>query len=218
VAEAHRDPRFTNTATYQVAVTVTIAGGARPRTAHRRAAKVAERIANAAARSKDVVDATAAYGLLSHDGEILLSRPAVFAAANTGHGSVDEPSKLSRYLDPDHERALISLQEANARSRERRDADRDRRREVGCHNAGRASWQMERWACGCVYCDPDFHLAVASEPTATRMEPLRCLCGRIATRCDEHTAVVVRLLDGDPAALRQLAALTSTEPLREVEG
>jgi len=208
--DEHQDPRFTNSATYQVSVTVTVAGGARSRTAHRRISKVAEQIANAAARSKDVVDAAAVYGIVSPGGETLLSRQVVFAAANTGHASFEDPTKLSRYLDPEHERALESKAHADGRYQRRRVADRDRRRTIGCADAYRMEALRQPWACGCVYCEPDFHLLVVDAPDDTLGEPRRCVCGRLASRCVEHTGVAIVVLDGDPDSLGELATRAAT--------
>lgn len=76
----HETDRFRNAATYTIAVTFTVAGGARSRTAHRRAEKAAERITVAAARLADVVDARAVVGLAGQDGELLAPQVVRFAA------------------------------------------------------------------------------------------------------------------------------------------
>jgi hypothetical protein len=209
VADAHEDPRFTNSATYAVTVTITVGGGARSRTAHRRAGKVAERLANAAARAGDVVDARAKLGLVIGD-EVVWTDSVAFSAANTGQGTYADPDRLFRYLDPDHERALVSRGAANARYRERQAADRARRRQVGCRNADRAGWQTERWGCGCVYCDPDLHWAITQDPPGGWGEPPRCVCGAIGDGCVGHRDVALVVLDDDPESLRRLGEMTST--------
>lgn len=219
MAEAHEHPRFTHAATYAVVVTYTVAGGARPGTAHRRAGRVAERLANAAARSADVVDVRAVSGPVGVDGEIVAPSTVRFAGANTGRGTYAQPDKLARYLDPDHERARASLAEADARHRARRQADRDRRRRVGCRNAERL-WSAGRWVCGCVYCEPAFHLAVATQPAGGWVEPPRCLCGQSVAEpegsCRDHPAVVLTVLADDPTPLQDLARdLEADEPEAE---
>lgn len=200
MADAHEDPRFTNAATYTVAVTITVAGGARFRTAHRRAEKVAERLANAAARAADVVDASAKLGLVVND-EVVWTDAVAFSAANTGHGSHAAPERLFRYLDPDHERALVSLEAANARYRQNRVADRDRRQAVGCVNAQRLPWSDAR-VCSCVYCDPVLHLALALH--GDREGSPRCLCGELSSLCRRHDGLVPVVLDDDAPELEQL--------------
>lgn len=209
MTEAHDDPRFRNSATYQVAVTVTIAGGARWQTAHRRADRVAERIANAAARAADVVDVHAQVGPPDAEGRMIAPTPVHFAAANSGTGRLDRPDRLSRYLDADHERALTSLADANRRHRQRRDADRDRRRAVGCVNAVRALWTTTTMPglCGCVYCDPDLHLVLAEHPDERGGEVPRCLCGRSADSCSRHADAALVVMDGDLRSLAELAEL-----------
>ena len=125
MTQAHEHDRFRNAAVHTIAVTYTVAGGARPATARRRAEKVADRIASAAARLRDVVDVRAVAGLAGSDGEILNPIRVRFAAANSGSGTYSGPDKLDRYLDPDHERALDSLNAANAawrRTQEQSDA------------------------------------------------------------------------------------------------
>lgn len=207
MAEAHHDPRFRNAATYQVAVTVTIAGGARPSTAHRRAAKVAERIASAAARAADVVDTHAAVGPVDGDGQMIAPSGVRFAAANTGHGTYDDPTRLSRYLDPEHERALLTLAEDHARARAHKRSDSDRRRAVGCRAPSPWSFRVDHAYCGCVYCDTDLHLALAQHPDERGGELPRCLCGQLARTCDRHADVTLVVLDGDGAALAELVEL-----------
>lgn len=126
MTQAHEHNRFRNAAVHTIAVTYTVAGGARPATARRRAEKVADRIASAAARLRDVVDVRAVAGPAGSNGEIGSPSRVRFTAANSGSGTYSEPDKLDRYLDPDHERALASLDAANAawrRRQEQRDAE-----------------------------------------------------------------------------------------------
>lgn len=203
MAEAHEDPRFTNSATYAVTVTITVAGGARSRTAHRRAGKVAERLANAAARAADVVDASAKLGLVVGD-EVVWTDSVPFSAAKTGQGTYADPDRLFRYLDPDHERALVSLEAANARYRQRRTADRDRRRGVACADANQLGWNDAR-GCSCVYCDPVLHLTLALCAAPGRSQ--RCPCGELSSLCRRHDALVPVVLDDDVPELEQLREL-----------
>ncbi len=205
----HETDRFRNAATYTVAVTFTVAGGARSRTAHRRAEKTAERITAAAARLADVVDVQAAVGLTGSDGELLAPKVVRFTGANTGHGTYGEPDKLSRYLDPDHERALASLEEANARHRRHRQADRDRRLAVGCRNAWRQPWDPGL-SCECVYCEPDRHLdTLTGLASGLQFWSPRCLCGQVVpslgARCSRHRTVEIVVLDDDADALRRIS-------------
>ena len=137
MAEAHEHPRFVNSATYAVVVNVTVAGGARRRTAYRRAEKIAERLADTAARAADVVAVSAVTGPVGTDGEIICPTTVAFSRANTGAGRPGDEGKLTRYLDPDHERARASLVAADARYRAEQRADRERRRVVGCPNLQR---------------------------------------------------------------------------------
>ncbi|WP_052665358.1 hypothetical protein [Nitriliruptor alkaliphilus] len=207
MAEAHDDPRFANSATYAVTVTITVAGGARSRTAHRRASKVAERLANTAARAADVVDASAKLGLVVND-EVVWTDAVAFSAANTGHGTYAAPERLFRYLDPDHERALVSREQANARYRQHRDADRKRRQAVGCADANQLGWTDAR-PCSCIYCDPVLHLALALHG-ADEGSP-RCLCGALRSLCRRHDGLVPVVLENDAAELHQLVELRSAD-------
>ena len=215
MGEAHKDPRFVHAATYAVTITYTVAGGARPDTVHRRAGKVAERLANAAARAADVVDVMATVGPVGVDDEVLAPSPVRFTAANTGTGTDSQPDKLARYLDPDHERARASLAEAYARDRAHRQADQRRRAAVACLNQGfsRLRWHF----CRCVYCDPAIHLAGAGQEPGPWGEPPQCLCGRAVDvaggRCRDHRDVQLVVLDGDPPSLVELAHVASS--LRE---
>lgn len=86
-AEPHERPEFQNAVVYTVAVTVRVRGGARHGTADRRAKALAERLANTAARAKDVVEATAVAGP-SHAGKVFWQDPVHFAAANTGRAAL----------------------------------------------------------------------------------------------------------------------------------
>lgn len=205
--EPHEDAAFANAATYTVAVTITVRGGTRRFTAHRRAFRVAERLANHAARAKDVVAVTARAGP-SSKGEIGYAQPVAFAAANTGDGPNAGAGKLERYLDPDYERVLAAAADERARARARQEADRQRRLAVGCRNT---SLLGERQVCGCIYCAPDDHY-IARQLFATTDSaacgPPPCVCGRptpTGARCWLHRDVVVVALDGDDDALHVLA-------------
>jgi hypothetical protein len=208
----HETPQFQNAARYVVSVTFTVAGGARRETAERRAEKVAERLASAAARAAGVVEVTAVAGSAGSDGTIVVPRRVHFAAANTGAGTYADPQTLDRYLDPEFERALASLKAANEAFRARQQADRQRRLAVGCTNAYGASLFRERQRCECVYCQPDDYL-VAHELAGRGSHwfgPLRCLCGTptpTGGRCMHHRDATLVLLDGDPVSLQQLAAI-----------
>lgn len=219
--QPHETPAFQNAVRYAVVVTFTVADGARRRTAERRARKVAERLANAAARAAGVVEVTAVAGVATEDesgARILTPERVRFAAANSGQGTYGEPGKLDRYLDPEHERALVSLRAANEAYRTRQRADRERRAAVGCANQHRVGLPGDRCPCECVYCRPQDHLAareLAAEGAHWWAE-LRCVCGSRASAgvpCLRHRGVRVVALAGDPAALCELAAL-SGEQLR----
>jgi hypothetical protein len=207
---AHERPEFSNAARWTVAVTFTVTGGARPRTADRRAERITERLVNAAARAADVVEVSAVAGPTADDGNMLAPRRVQFSAANTGQATYGEPRKLDRYLDPDHERALASLREANRAYRARQEADRKRREAVGCANTHRVGLPGDRRRCDCVYCRPDDHLA-ARELAAKGSHwftPPSCLCGHPTPAggpCLRHRDVEIVVIDGDPEALQQLA-------------
>ena len=209
----HETPQFQNAAEYVVAITFTVAGGKRRQTAQRRAERVAERLANATARAADVVEVSAVTGPTSSDGTMLIPRRVHFAAANSGQATYGDPRKLDRYLDPDHERALASLREANRAYRARQEADRERREAVGCANTHRVGLPGDRRPCDCVYCRPDDHLA-ARELAAKGSHwftPPSCLCGTptpAGGRCLRHRDVHIVVIDGDPEALQQLAETT----------
>ncbi len=207
---AHDSPRFRNAVEYTIAITVTLAGGARHGTADRRAERLAERLANTAARCGDAVQVTAVAGP-SHHGNAIRPQPVHFAAANSGRGTYAEPAKLDRYLDPDHELALRSLAAAEEAFTDHLQADRARRRAVGCRNT-RCSLTPPERACECVYCLPEEHCASLRGRRRRRPDPLatpRCVCGAAVPldgqRCPHHRAVAVVVLDGDAPALRLLA-------------
>jgi hypothetical protein len=206
----HETREFTNAVEYTVQLTFVVAGGARWRTAHARARRIAERLASTAARAKGVVDVRAVAGA-SHDGQLLTPERVCFDAANSGHGTGADPSKLDRYLDPDHERALASLAEANAKARVRRQADFDRRQAIGCSNPAGLGPGLAR-PCRCAYCRPDEHLEVRTEPPPVAWpEAGRCLCGRPSIPspfgCRPHHGQQLVVLDGDPPELARLAAV-----------
>jgi hypothetical protein len=204
----HAAREFTNAVEYTIQLTLVVAGGARWRTAHARARRIAERLANTAARAKGVVDVRAVAGE-SHDGQLLTPERVCFEAANSGHGTGAEPSKLDRYLDPDHERALASLADANAAVRARRQADFDRRCAIGCSNPAGLGPGLARPCC-CAYCRPQEHLEVRPEAHEPGAEGGRCLCGRPSTPaalgCRSHRGQQLVVLEGDPPELARLAA------------
>ncbi len=208
-AEPYQDPAFANSVTYTVAITYTVAGGARYGTADRRARKVAERLASHATRLGGVLEVTAVAGP-SQDGQVASPERVRFDQANTGHGTRLEPGKLDRYLDPDYERALASLQAANDAYRARQRADRERRTAVDCRNTHRPVLP-DRCYCECVYCQPDLHLEVTQLPDASGPTDggRLCLCGAsVATadgRCHLHLDVRLVVLAGDDEPLQLLS-------------
>jgi hypothetical protein len=191
-------------------------------TADRRARKVAERLANVAARTPGVVEVQATAGR-TLSGEVSWPERVRFAEANSGHGTYADPGRLDRYLDPEHERALRSLAAANAAAEQRRQADRDRRRSVGCHNTYAISTMDHRY-CGCVYCQPGDHDGAAE---AKRVDPgnptieRRCVCGQwvpaAGDRCLSHRVVSICVLEGDSAALQRLAGADHSRPSTKAE-
>lgn len=206
----HETPEFFNSTEYTVSITYRVDGGARWQTAHRRARKVAERLANAAARLAAVVEATAVGGA-SSDGTLLSTERIRFAAANTGLGTHGEPDKLDRYLDPEFERALQSLAEANAVARKSTEADRERRQDLGCLNTRRLASQLPL-RCLCVYCEPaayEHALQRAETGTPDPLRTPRCICGRAVAaaglRCSRHRGHELVVFDGDTPALQRLA-------------
>ena len=207
---SHEDPAFTNAVTYTASVTYTVAGGARRGTADGRARKVAERLANSAARMPGVMEVSATAGW-TVNGEVHWPQRVHFDQANSGHGTYGKSSKLDRYVDPEHERAVRSLAAANAAAEQRRQVDRDRRRNIACRNIYVISTTDYRY-CGCVYCQPGDHDAAAEAQRVDPGNPMiehRCLCGQsvpaAGDRCLSHRTAVIRVLEGDSAALRRLA-------------
>ncbi len=202
-------PEFANAVTYTVAVTVTVEGGKRFGTADRRARRVAERLANTAARTPGVVEVTATAGH-SHDGQVASPERVRFSEANTGHGTYSDPHTLDRFLDPDHELALRSLTEANAAYRARQQADRERRAEASCRNPNDSV--LRDAYCLCVYCQPERHYDVirdARAPGHGLWVEHRCVCGQPVALPGErflrHRDAKVVALQGDAPALHQLA-------------
>jgi hypothetical protein len=206
----HETRKFTNSVEYTIQLTFVVAGGARWQSAHARARRIAERLANTAARAKGVVDVRAVAGT-SHDGQLLTPERVCFEAANSRHGTGADPSKLDRYLDPDHERALASLADANAAARARRQADFDRRCAIGCSNPAGLGPGLAR-PCRCAYCRPQEHLEVRDAETRDPWaDGGRCLCGRPcaspAFGCRPHHGKQLVVLNGDPPELARLAAV-----------
>jgi hypothetical protein len=204
----HEAREFTNSVEYTMKLTFVVAGGARWRTAHARARKVAERLASTAARAKGVVDVRAVAGA-SHDGEVLTAERVCFDAANSGHSTGVDPTRLDRYLDPDHERALASLADANVTARVRRQADFERRQAIGCANPAGLGAGLAR-PCRCAYCRPQEHLEGLAEAHEVSTDVGRCQCGRPsippAFGCRPHRGQQLVVLDGDPPELTRLAA------------
>lgn len=208
MTEPHETDEFRNSTEYTVAITFRVEGGARWQTAHRRAERIAERLASAATRAAKVVEVTARGGV-SQDARPLTADRVRFSGANTGHGTYGEPDKLDRYLDPEFERALASLAAANAVAKARTDADRERRRAVGCMNSFRLSWDTPA-ACLCAYCEPDRHLdTVTGLRSGLQFDPPRCVCGHVVTasglRCSTHRDHELVVFDDDRDGLHRLA-------------
>ena len=208
--QPHERPEFFNAVTYAVTVTITVEGGRRRGTADRRARKVAERLANAAARTPGVVEVTATAGWTSN-GKVPWPERVGFAEANTAQGGHAEVDKLDRYLDPDHEFAMRSLAEENAAAERRRQADRERRRGIGCHNTY-ALIPTDRRHCKCVYCRPDDHYREIQSIERHGQSPFctyRCLCGIAVAaeseRCLAHRRAEIVVLEQDDSALQLLA-------------
>lgn len=204
--QPHETPEFRNAAEFTVTITFKVAGGERLRTAEGRARKVAERLTAAATRMAGVVEVSARGGA-SREGDVHWPSPISFAAANAGRG---EQGRLTRYLDPGHERALRSLAAANAAYRERRQADEDRRRAVGCANAYPSLLEPSYAPCECVYCLPGERAGPLDTPAGERwLFPPRCLCGVpvpvVGGRCLAHRGVELVVLEGDARALVGLA-------------
>lgn len=205
----HKAPEFANSTEYTVSITFRVEGGAREQTATRRARKIAERLVNHAARAGNVIEVTAVGGV-SEGGRPLSTERLPFAAANTGHATNDEPSKLDRYLDPEFERGLDSLAEANAAAPGASEIDRHRRQTLGCLNTTRSATRpLSR--CLCVYCAPVAYEHAVRRAEAGAPHPLvtpRCICGRAVAaaglRCVRHHSHELVVLDGDPPALQRL--------------
>lgn len=217
MTEPHETPEFYNSTEYTLTVTFRVAGGARWQTAHRRARRVAERLANAAARAAHVVEVTAVGGA-SSDGRALSPERVHFSNANSGHARAADPSRLDRYLDPEFDRAMQSLDEANEAARREGTTDRERRKAVSCMNTYRAAG-TQRARCLCAYCEPARHERALERAAAGQPDPLviaRCVCGRpVATagmRCDRHHDLEVVALDSDPSALKRLAMRLRVDP------
>jgi hypothetical protein len=218
--QPYERPEFTNATTYTVTLTITVEGGKRRDTADRRARKVAERLANTAARIPGVLEISATAGWTSN-GKVCWPQQVHFSQANIGRGTHDHPDKLDRYLDPIHELAKRSLAAANAAAEQRRNLDRKRRRNAGCHN----TWSLinsDRQRCACVYCDPEDHYLAAQYVEHNGPNPFctyRCVCGvavpAAGQRCLSHRDVPIVVLDGDPASLQVLADLHCPQPARD---
>ena len=222
MASPHEDPAFTNAVTYTASITYTVAGGARHGTADGRARKVAERLANTAARIPGVVEVSASASW-TVNGEVHWPQRVHFGQANSGHGTAGEPEKLDRYLDPEHDHAMRSLAAANAAAEQRHQADRERRRAVGCSNSYAMSTIDHRY-CRCVYCQPGDHDAAAEAQRVDPGNPMiehQCVCGQwvpaAGDRCLPHRAVSICVLERDHAALQRLADLTTARPRSEAE-
>jgi hypothetical protein len=206
--QPHEAPAFRNAATYSIELKVTVRGGARRHTADRRAEQVAEKLCNHAARLSDVVAVTATAGR-SVAGEVILPQRVRFAAANSGLPGSEQDGRLACYLDPDHERALRSLAQAQAREDRLREADRQRRRALSCRNTY-AVTAHQRERCPCVYCDPETHWRAARGQGGYPGALLRhlCLCGApvaaAGERCVHHRHAPLVVLDGDGSALQLL--------------
>lgn len=222
----HETDAFRNSDEYTISITFRVEGAARWQTAQRRAQRIAERLANHAARAAHVVEVTAVGGA-SHDGQPAMPRRICFDEANTGRGTNAEPDKLDRYLDPTFRRALDSLATANAASRARAAADRARRRDLDCRNA-EATGMSDEVACPCLYCSPrghDLTDRLDQSATSPTQALVRCPCGDTVDpglRCGRHRGVELVVLDGDPPELARAAGhLALPEPrvrLRAVGG
>lgn len=206
----HETPKCQNSVEYTVAVTFWVEGGARWQTAYGRADRMAERLANYATRAAHVVEVHAVGGPSTY-GQIVSSDRIRFSQANAGLGTYGDRSKRDRWIDPEFQRALDSLAEANAQARARRNADRDRRQALGCANAYRLGYESPR-QCACVYCVPARHLDSRTGLTSgLQFLSSRCICGRPAPqppgRCGRHRTTELVVLDGDPDDLGRLADL-----------
>lgn len=215
MSAAHERVEFRHAVEFTVSITFVVEGAVRSGTAERRAMRVAERLASSAARAAGVVEVSARAGV-SHDGKVVWPRVVCFDAANSGHDTV-ERGRLSRYVDPERERAYGSLAAANAAFRATRNADLARRRAAGCAN--RYEYQLEQRFCECVYCAPATYVAGLTHPYPQRSpHPINapsCVCGITVgwagARCSSHRDVQVVALEGDVPAVAQAARM---DPLR----
>lgn len=222
MSSPHEDSAFTNAVTYTASITYTVAGGVRRGTADDRARKVAERLANAAARIPVVMEVSATAGW-TVNGKVHWPQRVLFGQANSGHGTYGEFAMLDRYVDPERERAVRSLAAANSAAEQRRQADHDRRRSVGCHNTYAFSTTGHRY-CRCVYCQPHDHDAVAearrADPGIPMIEHL-CLCGQAVPaagdRCLSHHSASICVLEGDSPALLRLADIDASRSRNQPE-
>lgn len=209
MSEPYERPEFQNAVEYTVSITYRVAGGAQHGTADRRAERVAERLANAAARAKHVVEVSALAGE-SRKGEMQRWAPVAFDTANSDPSRLPGTDKLTRYVDPEHDRARLLLHEHNRSVHERQEADRRRRAAVGCRARYRARFEPRPQWCPCAYCAPVEHLAAVRDDLrddGTDGERL-CVCGesiRAGRRCTHHLDVRLVVLHGDEAALTLLA-------------
>lgn len=215
--QPHETSEFRNAVEYTVAITFRVAGGVRHGTADRRAIRIAEHLASAAARTAGVVEVTARSGP-STRGETSFTELVRFDAANTGPGISGVPGRLARYVDQDFELGLRSLAAADAAYRQRRRADEGRRRAVGCANAHPSLLEPTCAPCECVYCLPDEHAAGRRDGCAGDrwlFQP-RCLCGvpvpAEGGRCLAHRGVRLVLVEADAQALVRLAETSDRTP------
>lgn len=214
---AAHEREFAHAGRWTVVVSFTVAGGARRLTAEGRAVKIAARLVSAAARLAGVVEVRAVAGPTSptEDFVPLAPRRVRFDAANSGHGTYWQPKPRDRYLDPEHERALGSLAEANRAAEARRRAEESRRAAVGCANryAYARTLRREQVLCDCVYCAPTLFVAgLAPERDAFSFDRPRCVCGRPPDqrerrRCWSHTTAAIVVLEGDPSGVVEAARL-----------
>ncbi len=204
---AHETPGFQHSEEYTLTLTFVVEGGARIDTARHRAERIAGQVASAAARLGGVVEVTARGGG-SSNGRVYWEHPVAFAKANTRGGG----SGLTRYIDPERERAFHDLAHANRASEDRSRGDRARRESLGCSNAH----PFDRThVCGCCYCRPRLHRELAdcrrepgADPAADRLCPCGADPGPAADRCTRHTRTQLVPLPSDPPDLRQYVQLT----------
>lgn len=205
----HETREFTKSVEYTIQLTIVVAGGARWRTAHARARRIAERLANTTARVKGVVDVRAVAGA-SHDGQLLTPERVCFDATPTP-GTAPAPTRPSSTATSTRTTsALASIAEANAAARARRQADFDRRQAIGCSNPAGLGAGTAR-PCRCAYCRPQEHLEVRAETPVSWADGGCCLCGRPsappAFGCRPHRGQQLVVLDSDPPELARLAAV-----------